>query len=84
MQMEQSYLILKKTEEKSQVVTIIPQRSSVLLISPALTSSWQAFPHLFSLGIARNGPEIRTTYLAFIYMKAQENFGLAEETRQEI
>lgn len=45
----------------------------------------EGFPHLFfSLGIARNGPEIQTAYLVFIYMKAQENFGLTEETRQEI
>lgn len=57
--MAQSYLILKKTEETSQVVMIIPQRSSAPLISPALTSSWQAFSIFFLLALQQMGQKFK-------------------------
>lgn len=64
---------------------MIPQRSSVPLISSAPpTSSQQSFPIFLFFGIARNVPEIQTANLAFMHMNAQEDFGLAEGMRQEI
>lgn len=66
-------------------MTMIPQRSSVPLISSAPpTSSQQSFPIFLFFGIARNVPEIQTANLAFMHMNAQEDFGLAEGMRQEI
>lgn len=57
--MAQSCLILKKTEEKSQVVTMIPQRSSAPLISPAPTASWQAFPLFLLLALQEMGQKYK-------------------------
>ena len=60
MQMAQSCLILKIAEEESQVVTMIPQRSSVPLISSAPpTSSWQSFPVFLLLVLHEMGQKYK-------------------------
>lgn len=60
MQMAQSCSILKIAEEKSQVVTMIPQRSSAPLISSAPpSSSWQSFPIFLLLILQEMGQKYK-------------------------
>lgn len=58
--MAQSCLILNIAKEESQVVKMIPQRSSVPLINSAPpTSFWQSFPIFLLLALQEMGQKYK-------------------------